>query len=179
MSRQINFFAAPEDLAEFHRWLIDTFPDMYAVLRNADREGASDVLPLARMPSSLGQASIALVPSWAVDKLVFRPPGSKVTVDLFASPVLEYESPRADEASDALKVGRVYWAYTGTLSPHQQRDIDAIFKWIRSRSKPTRKGSMFYVFPSAAKYRVLRGWVGEKISNPSAVESRGMETEEN
>jgi hypothetical protein len=171
MSRQINFFAAPEDLTEFHSWLIAIFPEMSAVLIDADRKGADRIRPLTGMANSLGQVGIYLIPSWALDSIVLCPPGSKITVRSSSSPVLEYDPPCADEASGSLKVGRVYWDYSGPLSAHQKRDIDAIFNWIRSRSRPNRKGSMFRMFPSAAKYRVLRGWVGESISNPFAVES--------
>jgi hypothetical protein len=164
MSRQINFLAGPEDLEQFHSWLMATFPEMSTVPWKADSEGARRVLSSAQTASSLGHMSLVLVPSWAVDKLVFRPSGSKVTVDLYSSPVLEYSPPSVDDSSNSLKVGRIYWAFTDSLEPQQQRDIDSIFNWIRSRSTPKEAGSSFRIFPSAMKFQILRGWAGETIS---------------
>src|SRR5262249_34478102 len=149
------------DLARFHSWLLATFPDMSAVFYNANRADAADVRPLAAIVESLGREDICLVPAWAVDSLVFRPPGSKVTVDSFDSPVLEYSPPVAEERDQSLRVGRVYWGYTGTLESHQKRDVDSIFKWIRSHSVPHNKWRYLRMFPSAARFRSLHSGVGQ------------------
>lgn len=165
MSKQVNFYAGPEDLALFHTWLLAEFPGILFVWGNTNRERATAILPLADHMNAIGHERIFLIPSWAADKVVFYRADSLVTVNSYASPVIEY-TPPLDESGQCLKVGRVYFAFTGPLEQDQKEDIDLIFSWLRLHSVPYKACPEFRVLPSCTKYPLLRGWVGKSSPNP-------------
>jgi hypothetical protein len=138
---------------------------MSVIIAYAERPNGSDVLLLTASMDRLGRETVFLVPDWALERLVFSPAGSRVTVNSYASPVLEY-SPPVDEDGQCLKVGRVYFGFPNTLEPAQKQDIDSVFTWIHSHSIAHRGCPTFRIFPSATKFPLLRGWVGKPTPNP-------------
>src|SRR5437870_10333233 len=123
MSRQVNFFAGPEDSAAFNSWLLDTFPDWEVVFYDSSLHQASGSISQRITAELLGKDTICLVPKWAKDKLKYTPPGSMVALDLFDSPVLEYSPCRVEPEKGCVKTGRIYWAFRGGLGPSEKKHV--------------------------------------------------------
>jgi hypothetical protein len=65
-----------------------------------------------------------------------------------------------------VRVGRFYWAYDGALDPSEQRQVDALLRWVRRRSMPLPSDRRFRVFEHAARNgRILD--FGLNIREPS------------
>lgn len=153
MSRQINFYAAPEDTERIHQWLLSEFPGLTLVSqRKGPREhtipaDASQPQAFWRYPVSL------LVPAWAkqslqVDDLSPKFPGQYI-VSCRTSPVIEYEPCHWDEAERIVTSSRFFWAYPGELPEEATKEIDKLFRWVQ-RSTVAAKGMAFRFFPAAA-----------------------------
>ena len=166
MSKQVNFFAAVEDAAAFHSWLLSTFPDMAVVFDvSAHHLAAGGVLqPIAA--ELLGIQIACLVPAWATDRLTYCPPSSMVTLDLFDSPVLEYSPSVVEADKGCIKVGRIYWPYHGELEPAEKKQIAMIFRWVQSHTELVPRCGRWRMFPQAKRFRFLCPWVGDSFPNP-------------
>jgi hypothetical protein len=153
MSRQINFYAAPEDTERMHQWLLSEFPGLSLVSqRKGPREhtvpvDASEPKAFWRYPVSL------LVPAWAkqllhVEDLSPEFPGQYI-VSCRTSPVIEYQPCHWDEAERIATSSRFFWAYPGELPDEAARQIDKLFRWVQ-RNTVTAQGKTFRFFPTAA-----------------------------
>lgn len=153
MSRQINFYAAPEDTEQIHQWLLSEFPGLAIVSqRKGPREhtipvDASEPKAFWRYPVSL------LVPAWAkpslhVEDLSPKFPGQYI-VSCRNSPVIEYEPCHWDETERIATSSRFFWAYPGELSDEATRQIDKLFRWVQ-RNTVKAEGMTFRFFPVAA-----------------------------
>jgi hypothetical protein len=166
MSKQVNFFAAPEDAASFHSWLLSTFPDMFLVFDVSARQLAAGGAPLPISAALLGQEKVCLIPAWAKDRLVYFPPGSMATLDSFDSPVLEYIPSIVPTDREWVKVGRIYWAYLGDLDRAEKQQIAEIFRWIQSHTDLVPRCGRWRIFPHAKQIPVLCQWVEDRWPNP-------------
>lgn len=171
MSRQINFYAAPEDTERIHQWLLSEFPGLSLVSqRKGPREhtipvDASEPKAFWRYPVSL------LVPAWAkqslhVEDLSPEFPGQYI-VSCRTSPVIEYEPCHWDETERIATSSRFFWAYPGELSDEATRQIDKLFRWVQ-RNTVRAEGMTFRFFPlAAASARYVRqGLTGSPRPNP-------------
>lgn len=153
MSRQINFYAAPEDTEQIHQWLLSEFPGLALVSqRKGPREhtipvDASEPRAFWRYPVSL------LVPAWAkqhlhVEDLSPKFPNQYI-VSCRTSPVIEYEPCHWDDAERIATSSRFFWAYPGELPDESTRQINKLFRWVQ-RNTETAEGMTFRFFPRAA-----------------------------
>ena len=170
MSRQVNFFAATEDVVFFNSWLMTTFPDMTVVFYDSARFEATGGVPQAITGDLLREETVCLVPVWAKDRLSYCPQGSMVSVDLLDSPVLEYSPSVVEEDKECIRIGRIYWAFLGKLDHPEKKQIVAIFRWIQSHSELLPNGR-WRIFPHAKRFRRLRQWIGTVSPNPHFNES--------
>lgn len=173
MSRQINFYAAPEDTERIHQWLLSEFPGLTLVSqRKGPRENtipvdASEPKAFWRYPVSL------LVPAWAkrllhVEDLSPKFPNQYI-VSCRISPVIEYAPCHWDEAERIAASSRLFWAYPGELPDEATRQISKLFRWVQ-RNTITVEGMAFRFFPaaaSAARY-VRQDLTGSLRPNPIA-----------
>jgi len=165
MSKQINLFAAPEDAAAFHSWLLATFPDWAVMFIVSALNPAAGGVPQPIAARILGQETVCLVPEWGKDRLVYSPPDSMVSLDLFDSPALEYIPCAIEVDKGCVKVGRIYWAYCGELERAEKKQTAKIFRWIQSHSEVLPNGK-WRIFPHARRFHFLRSWVGDPKPNP-------------
>src|SRR5262245_30253959 len=94
MSRQTNFYAAPEDTERVHQWLLTEFPGLTIV---SQRRGPREhMVPIdANQPGAFWRYPMnCLVPVWAkpllyIEDLSDRFPGEFI-VSAHDSPVIEY-----------------------------------------------------------------------------------------
>lgn len=167
MSRQINFFADEVDSAAFYAWMLGSFPGLLAI---TPRRGVrTDLLPVpARDCISRLREKILLTCEELQDKIVLADisdvyPNSCV-VDQQKSPVLELV-PSVMEDQDTVKVGRVYWAYTGTIPKAQIRFASKIFSWLRDNTVALDR--VLRVFSRTSRsVKFLKPWLTERQLNP-------------
>lgn len=171
MSRQVNFFAAPEDAAVFHSWLLTTFPDMAIVFYDSVLHQAAGGVPQPIKAEFLGEQIVCVVPVWAKDRLVYCPAGSMVALDLFDSPVLEYSPSVVEVDKGCVKAGRIYWGFRGHLDRPEKKQIAAIFRWIEAHSDLLPRWGAWRMFPHARRYRLVRQSVTDPEPNPLFHES--------
>src|SRR5262249_8842440 len=79
-------------------------------------------------------------------RLTIREFQGRFQVDEWLSPVMEYSRSILDEQQNILVVGRVYWAFGGSLNATERQDVDRIFRWIRYRTMPIPSDRRFRVF---------------------------------
>jgi hypothetical protein len=135
MSKQVNFFGEPEELQEFHEWLLREFPSMAVI--PIDRGSRSELapMPVSRLPGLDGM--VFLVPEWGLSRFGLRQLSSTTwRVEVFESPVIEYTLPKLDVPRNMVSCGRLYWGYRGPASREEIRDVDRILNRIRKQTRP-------------------------------------------
>ena len=178
MSRQINFYAAPEDTERIHQWLLSEFPGLTLV---SQRKGPREhTIPVdASQPRAFWRYPVSLlVPAWAkpllhVEDLSPNFPGQYI-VSCRTSPVIEYEPCHWDEAERIATSSRFFWAYPGELPDDATKQIDKLFRWVQ-RSTIAPKGMTFRFFPVAASAaRHVRQGINSALRpNPLLQETEG------
>jgi len=166
MKRQLNFFATTTDSIIFHNWLMNSFPEIAVVNYNVSSQPATPIVACVMTPEMHLQGTVCLVTTWAADRLVTTPPGSLVSLDIFSSPVVEYTPPTIDDTNMCVQVGRIYWAYQGTLDRIQTKQITSIFNWITTQTEVVPGYGTWRMYNSVRSYRYLRQWVGNPETNP-------------
>lgn len=166
MSKQVNFFAAKEDADAFHVWLANTFPTMKLVMSESSRYQANGGVPQTIKPELLGHYTVFLVPPSCEERLTYFPSDSQVTLDLTNSLAVEYSPSVIDDRMDCLKVGRLYWTYSGNIDPSMKKHFRSIFEWIFSHSEPLPEHGSWRIFPKARRFPHLKHWVGQPEPNP-------------
>lgn len=171
MSRQINFYAAPEDTERIHQWLLTEFPGLTLV---SQRRGPREhTIPLdASTPEAFWRYPVSLlVPSWAkpllcVDDMSPKFP-DQFKVNYHSSPVIEYEPCHWDDVAKIASSSRFYWAYSGDLPDGALDQINKLFRWVQRNTETADKRS-FRFFPQAARTArfVRQGLMGSLWPNP-------------
>ncbi len=165
MNRQLNCFAAPEDAAGFHSWLLTTFPDM-AVVYDDSAAHQTGRVPQPLRAALLGLETVYLIPEWAKDRLVYSPPGSMVALDLFDSPVLTYSPSVIQTDKECIEAGRIYWGFRGHIERLEKKQIATIFRWVESHSEVVPGWGGWRMFPHAKRIPFVRQSVTDPKPNP-------------
>ena len=154
-----------------HEWLLGEFEDL-TVIRTV--VGRPDELEPVSAKQALGSpGTLFLVPMWGRDRLVLEPytegwraEAGQRLLRTRVSPVIEYAPSAWDETSRAVRVGRLYWRYEGALTPEERRQLDRMFRWVRTQTVPWPQYNRFRIFPEAAvRAHVLVDW-GSPAPNP-------------
>jgi hypothetical protein len=162
MSRQTNLYADRNDTLELHDWLERVFPGLTVI--PTDRGSARDLKPIPPEEAWLRPGDMMfLVPQWAADKVVLRPlrvksqskhNGDLYCVGILESPIIEYSPCIVDEATNSIVRGRLYWSGGGEVSPEENRQVDRMFRWVRTHTVSAGWGHR--VFEEAARnHRML------------------------
>ena len=171
MSRQTNFYAHPLDTVQLHSWLLNQFSGL-TVIRTV--VGRSDELePVPASEALEGQERMFLVPVWGRGRLVrepytegWRAQAGQSLLRTRVSPVIEYCPPGWEETSRTARIGRLYWRYEGELTPEERRQLDRMFRWLRTQTVPLPPAKSFRIFPEAAvRAQILADW-GSERPNP-------------
>jgi hypothetical protein len=171
VSKQINFFAHPMDTQRFHDWLLCQYPGIVFIKGKRGPMSGLSLSPLGHEAIMNSAGKLFLVFDWGKQSIVYDSlddiyPGDYV-VDSHKSPVIEYSPSLLDEATKSLRVGRIYWAFKGSLPTEQHHEIRALFSWIRANSKPIPGDKVFRIFEFAAHHvRLLKPWAGPLETNP-------------
>lgn len=171
MKRQINFFAAPEDANDFHCWLQSSFRNFSCISDSALIH--VDVAKKSQLSTdtSLGQATVYLIPEWANDRIIYMPAGSLVALEVLDSPVLEYSPSIYHADKSCIEAGRIYWGFRGELARHEKRQITEIFRWIDTHSEIVPNWGDWRMLDNAKKIPYVRQSVADPKPNPLYIRS--------
>lgn len=154
MSRQINFYAAPEDTENIHQWLLTEFPGLTLV---SQRRGPREhTVPIdASLPGAFWHYPVSLLlPAWFKPLLRIEDLGERFPGEFFVSehenPVIEYRPGGWDESQKIATSTRFYWAYKGPLTIEATRQANKLFRWVQ-KNTITAEGMSFRFFPVAAR----------------------------
>jgi hypothetical protein len=172
MSRQSNFFAHSLDTEGLHAWLLSEFPELLVIPRIVGRP--EELEPIPAITALSGKETMFLVPMWARGRVVleqyaegWRAEAGQSLLRQRVSPVIEYKPSVWNEVGRKVWLGRLYWQYGGEVAENERRQLDRMFRWIRSRTVPVPPHGTYRIFPEAAgTAHVLIGWDEVERVNP-------------
>jgi hypothetical protein len=158
MSRQIDFYAHPDDVPTIERIIRRSLGNYFTT---EDTRGAAPVLIPQERPlppgcekSEVFGPTLCIVPPWAVQRIHTVPtnrastPGELI-IDTHDNPVLEYRCSFFDTATRVVDRGRFYWSFLGQLQDEHLKSIERLFRGLRAASERLEGSNFLRVFPKA------------------------------
>ncbi len=182
MSRQINFYAAPEDTERIHQWLLAEFPGLTLV---SQRRGPREhTVPIdASLPRAFWHYPVSLlVPVWfkpllRIEDLGERFPGEFI-INALDNPVIEYRPGEWDESQKIAIPTRFYWAYKGPLPVEAIRQVNKLFRWVQKNTITAESMSFRFFLVAARTARFVRQDLKSPLrANPLFQEKQSVSTE--
>lgn len=167
MGKQINFFAAREDLHVIFEALSSCFGNVYVALRRgSDQDVKARPLDFATFEALTSRSEEWILASQEVAerfeaKAVWHNKAIFCITD--QAGMLAYTPPRTNKKMGTATIGRLY---VSVVDDEMNGLFQKLVKKLKRTSIKFNDGMVFLIFPGVAEFPTLEFWEGIKAANP-------------